>query len=122
MSQAALGRGMGVSAAAVSKLEHAEIGGGITIAKLAEVAASLDCTLVYALVPNGSLESIVERQARRVAARRLGYVASTMALEGQAVDADRLADHLDVYVRELIDRGDLWREEGPRVLSNSADG
>ena len=110
MSQAALAGRLGVSGAAVAKLERAEMGGGITLAKLTEVAAALDCTVVYALVPNSSLEETVQRQARRVASARLGYVDSTMALEDQGVSADRRAEYLEVYARDLIARNDIWRE------------
>src|ERR1035441_11050798 len=63
MSQAVLAERLGVSAAAVNKLEHAEVHGGITTAKLAEVAAALDCTLVYALVPRSKLEQAGLTQA-----------------------------------------------------------
>ena len=94
---------------AVAKLERAELGGGITIAKLFEVAGALDCTLVYALVPNTSLEDTVQRQARRVAAERLGYVATTMALEDQDISAERRDEHLESYARDLVAHNDLWR-------------
>ena len=109
MSQASLATRLGISGAAVAKLEGAELDGGITLAKLAEVAATLDCTLVYALVPHSSLEETVQRQARMVASAQLGYVANTMALEGQGVAADRQADYLEVYARDLIARNEIWR-------------
>lgn len=109
MSQIALADKLGVSGAAVAKLERAETGGGITLTKLAEVASALDCTVVYALVPNSSLEDTVQRQARRVASERLGYVDSTMVLEDQDLSADRRADYLEVYSRDLIARNDIWR-------------
>jgi len=109
MSQASLASRLAISGAAVAKLEGAELDGGITLAKLTEVAAALDCTLVYAIVPNSSLEDTVQRQARSVAAARLGYVANTMALEDQRVAADRQADYLEVYSRDLIARNEIWR-------------
>lgn len=111
MSQAVLAKRLGISSAAVNKLEHAELDGGITIAKLAQVAAALDCSLVYALVPNTSLEGTVGAQARKRAARLLGYASRTMALEAQDVAADRQKEALDRYARDLIDSGWLWREE-----------
>ena len=43
MSQAVLAERLGVSSAAVNKLEHAELHGGITTGKLAEGASGLDC-------------------------------------------------------------------------------
>jgi len=109
MSQAALGRRLGISGAAVAKLERAETGGGITLAKLAEVAAGLDCTVVYALVPRSSLEETVQRQARQVASERLGYVDDTMTLEDQDVSAGGRAEYLEVYARDLIARNDIWQ-------------
>jgi predicted DNA-binding mobile mystery protein A len=111
MSQAVLAKRLGVSGAAVNKLEHAEVEGGITVAKLAQVAAALDCTLAYALVPNSSLQDTVDAQARQRAARLLGYASRTMALEAQDVAEDRQRDALERYARELIGSGRLWRDE-----------
>ena len=109
MSQAVLAGRLGVSPAAVNKLERAELHGGITTAKLAEVASALDCTLVYALVPNSTLERTVRTQARTVAARLLGYAARTMALEAQDIDEDRQSEAVERHAQQLITSGNLWR-------------
>lgn len=109
MSQAALARKLGVTGAAVAKLERAETSGGITLSKLSEVASALDCTLVYALVPKSSLEETVQRQARLVASERLKYVSHTMALEDQGLSADEREDYLEVHARDLIARNEIWR-------------
>ena len=109
MSQAVLAERLGVSAAAVHKLEHAEIRGGITTGKLAEVAAALDCTLVYALVPRSTLEQTVSTQARTVATEVLGYAAQTMALEAQGIEEDRQSEALDRYAGRLVAQGTIWR-------------
>jgi len=110
MSQAALAHRLGVTSAAVGQLERAEVVGGVTLAKLSEVAAALECTLVYALVPNTTLEDTVQRQAHRVAKEQLGYVGTTMALEDQAVsDRDRDA-YLEDLAQTLVERNNqLWR-------------
>ena len=76
---------------------------------LAEVATALDCTLVYALVPNSTLEQTVMAQARKVAAEMLGYVARTMALEAQQIDSDRQHAAIDRYARQLTASGKVWR-------------
>lgn len=115
MSQAVLAKRLGVSAAAASKLERAERHGGITVSKLAEVAAALDCTLVYALVPNSTLEQAVMGQARKVATEMLGYVATTMALEAQGIEDDRQREAVDRYARQLTASGKVWRA-GPDGL------
>ncbi|MBI4318356.1 MAG: mobile mystery protein A [Chloroflexi bacterium] len=109
MSQESLGRLRGISGEAIAKLEKAELSGGITIAKLAEVAGALDCSVMYALLPNASLEDTVKRQARKVAARQLGYAATTMALEDQGIDAERQAEQLEIRSDAIISRNDQWR-------------
>lgn len=117
MSQAVLAERLGISSAAVNKLERAELHGGITTGKLAEVAGALDCTLVYALVPNSTLERTVRTQARTVAARLLGYATRTMALEAQDIDEDRQSEAVERYTDQLVASGDLWgaaRSRSPR--------
>jgi predicted DNA-binding mobile mystery protein A len=109
MSQAVLARRLGVSSDAVSKLERAELRGGITTDKLAEVARALDCTLVYALVPNSTLEQTVKTQARAQAMELLGYASRTMALEGQGIDEDRQREAVERYAQQLVVSGTLWR-------------
>jgi predicted DNA-binding mobile mystery protein A len=111
MTQRDLAARLGVSDVAVHKLERSERDGRISLAKLAELAAAMDCTVVYALVPNSSLEDTVQRQARRVAAARLGYVADTMSLEDQSVSPDRRAGYAEAYAQELIAANDIWRRD-----------
>jgi predicted DNA-binding mobile mystery protein A len=112
MSQAALARRLGVTPAAVGQLERAEVAGGVTLAKLGEVAAALECTLVYALVPNTTLEDAVQRQAYRVAREQLGYVGTTMALEDQGVSDEGRDAYLEDLAQSLVDRNhQLWRAE-----------
>ena len=118
MSQAALGTRLGITHAAVGQLEQAEAAGGITLAKLRHVAEALDCTLVYALVPNSSLEDTLLREAHRVAEERLGYVESTMALENQAIDTERQAGQREAIARDLIATGTVWTAAGGRRSSS----
>ncbi len=108
MSQRALAQRLGVAPSSAAGLERSEQDGGITVGKLAEVARVLDCTLVYALVPNTSLEETVQSQARRVAAETLGYVGTTMELEDQGVDPDRLADQLESESQRVITANRQW--------------
>jgi hypothetical protein len=90
-------------------LEHAERDGRITITKLSQVAAALDCTLLYALVPNTSLMQTVERQATQVMDRQLGYVIATMTLEDQAVTTRQQDPIRADQIQAAVGRGDLWR-------------
>jgi predicted DNA-binding mobile mystery protein A len=119
MSQAVLAKRLQVSSAAVAKLERAETTGGITLGKLDDVARALDCSIFYAFVPHSTLESTVERQARRIALSRLGYVATTMALEEQDIPAEERADYLERYIRDLIARNDIWHESASEKVPSA---
>lgn len=108
MSQEALASRLDVTKANVAKLEGSELSETISIGKLAEVARAMDCQLVYALVPNVSLEHTVQQQAERVAVTTLGYVATTMGLEAQAVEPDRRTEQLASQARKVIDDNRQW--------------
>jgi predicted DNA-binding mobile mystery protein A len=108
MSQRAMAERMGIAPSSAAKLERSELEGGISIGKLAEVARALDCTLVYALVPNTTLDETVRRQAKQVASQTLGYVGQTMALEAQDVEPDRLADGLESEAQRVIAENRQW--------------
>lgn len=115
MSQSVLGDRLGTSPGAVSQLEHAELDGRVTIAKLREAASALNCTLVYSFVPNTPLEEIVKRQALRIATEQLAYVSETMSLEDQSISPDRQPDLLESHANELITKGAIWqRPKGRR--------
>lgn len=119
MSLDVLANRMHVSKAAAAQLERAELEGGITLRKLSQVAAQLECTLVYALVPDSPLEEIAQRQARKVAARELGYVAQTMRLEAQDVAEDQLTEALEAHARSIIESGRLWRGESAHSIPHA---
>lgn len=108
MSQEALAARLDVTKANVAKLEGSELGETISIGKLSEVARAMDCQLMYALVPNTSLDHTVVSQAERVALTTLEYVAATMDLEDQAIESDRRAEQLGAQARKVIDDNRQW--------------
>lgn len=94
----------------VEALERSEAAGSIQLKTLRRAAEALDCTLVYALVPNSSLEESVRQRARKFAIRDLQRVAHTMKLEAQDTgDADMEA-RIEAHVRNSIRERDLWNE------------
>ena len=68
------------------------------------MAEALDCTLVYALVPNKPLEATVRDRARAFARRRRGPVEHSMLLEDQKVKGKDAEARLDEIVRETNPR------------------
>src|SRR5258707_11364853 len=95
MSSAQFARRLGVRQPSVVALEQSEAKGTIELATLRRAAAALDCTLVYALVPNKPLETMVRDRARAFARRRLEPVEHSMLLENQRVTAKHSKPQLD---------------------------
>ncbi len=110
MSAADLAARMGISGASVRSLEEKETTGGIRLSSLRRAAQAMDCTLVYAFVPNESLSHTVEQQARRVLEQQMGRLRQTMALEDQAGElSSSLAEE---QLHAIIDSGSLWSRGG----------
>jgi predicted DNA-binding mobile mystery protein A len=110
MPRAELARRLGVSGQAVANLEGSEADGSIRLDSLRRAAEALDCKLVYALVPNASLDEIVDRRAHEIARRQVGRVQHTMLLEDQRggdEDVERLIDELAEQAKQSPA---LWRE------------
>lgn len=77
ISSTQLARLVGVSQPAIVKLEKGERDGTVALNTLSKVAEALDCKLVYALVPNSSLDDILLARARVVAASVMEKLAQT---------------------------------------------
>src|SRR6202789_2452723 len=106
MSTAQLAKRLGIRQPSLVALEQSEAKGTIELATLRRVAEALDCTLVYALVPNKPLETTIRDRARAFARRRRGPVEHSMLLEDQKVKARAkdIEDRLDEIVRETNPR------------------
>ena len=91
-------------------LEKSEATGAIQLKTLRRAAEALDCTLVYALVPNDSLSAMVDARVRKLAMHDLGRVAHTMKFEAQGTDDDDLEARVAAYIRDVLKERDLWRE------------
>jgi predicted DNA-binding mobile mystery protein A len=92
----------------VDALEQSEASGSIQLRTLRRAAEALDCTLVYALVPNDSLENSVRARARKIALRDLGRVAHTMKLEAQGTADGATDERIHAYIRDNLKERDLW--------------
>src|ERR1700723_3187710 len=104
MSTAQLARRLKIKKPSLVQLEQSEAKGTIELRTLRRVAAALDCTLVYALVPNKPLETTIRARARAFAQKSRGPVEHTMMLEDQKVPAKNVEARLDEIVRETNPR------------------
>lgn len=107
MTAEQLARRLGIKQPTVHALEQSEIKSSIELATLRRVAAALDCTLVYAFVPNQPLEETVRARARSFARRRLAPVEHSMLLEDQAVQGSGEESRIDEVLLETSP-GKLW--------------
>ena len=112
MTAADLAARMGVTGPAVRSLENKEMDGGVRLSSLRRVAEAMDCTLVYAFIPNSSLQQTVERQAGRILEEQMTRVRQTMALEAQ--EREPLPSSVRTRLEALIDSGRLWSERSAK--------
>lgn len=110
MSGVQYARRLRVRPPSVAALEASEESGAIQLKTLRRAAEALDCTLVYALVPNDSLEGSVRARARKIALRDLGRVAHTMKLEAQETPDGATDERLEAYIRDEVKERDIWDE------------
>jgi predicted DNA-binding mobile mystery protein A len=107
MSSAQLGHRLGIKQPSVVAMEQSEMRASIELATLRRVAEAMNCTLVYALIPNEPLEKIVRDRSLAVARARLEAVDQSMLLENQKTDEKNFGIQLEELVRELNPRR-LW--------------
>ena len=102
MTSAQLAARLKVSQPRIVEMEKAEQRGAITLATLERAAEALGCTLVYALVPNGSLDDLVRERARKVASGRIARIDHSMRLEDQGVSAETLEAERERLAEDLL--------------------
>ena len=110
MTRTQLAARLRISPQALSDLEKNEARRTITLATLERAARSLDCQLVYAIVPRQSLESMASQRAEMVAKQQLSSTAHSMALEAQSVEPDDEHEQIKRLARKLLEqpRSRLW--------------
>lgn len=102
MSAKQLGKRVGMSQAGIAQIEKSEAEGKATLATMNKIAAALDCTFVYALAPNSTLRNFAERQARKVAARRVRGASHSMSLESQTVANEQTEFQIKMLMDEIL--------------------
>lgn len=113
MSGAQLARRMGVTRALVSNTEKAELEGCVTLKAMQNMAESMNCRFVYAIVPEQEIEEIVRKRALQKARAEVKAASIHMALEEQALSKDKLEEQIQSLAKEMMDKAnsDLWNDE-----------
>ncbi len=111
MSLNDVARRAGVTGPAVAQAERSERDGTIRLETLRRFAEAMGCRVVYAVVPEATLQETVRERARELARAELERVTRTMSLESQdVVIGDERVDEL---ARRLLERAGLWRDPVP---------
>jgi predicted DNA-binding mobile mystery protein A len=110
MSGSQLASRLNVRPQTVDAMEKSEANSSVQLNTLMRAANALDCTLVYALVPNTTLEDTVKRRARKIAIRDLQRVDHTMKLEAQETSDADMETRIHAYIRSSVKDRDLWNE------------
>lgn len=112
MTTAQLAKRLGIKQPSVVELEQSEARGSIELATLRRVAAALDCTVVYALVPNQPLQTMVHKRAELFDRKRRAPIEHSMLLEDQAVPPAAAAD----AAAEAARIEEIVRDTNPRLF------
>jgi predicted DNA-binding mobile mystery protein A len=110
MTTAQLAKRLKMKQPSLVEIEQSEAKGAIQLRTLRRVAEALDCTLVYALVPNKPLETMVRDRARKVARRRMEPIEHSMRLEDQGLSPTDVEARIDTYMRD-VDLSKLWDDK-----------
>lgn len=108
MSAVQLGKRLDVKPQSVADIELSETRGTIQLKTLRRFAEALDCTLVYALVPNSSLDDTVQKRARAMAREELARIGHSMDLEAQGLSEAEREAQIETYIRDHLEERDLW--------------
>jgi predicted DNA-binding mobile mystery protein A len=108
MTQAELAARAKIPQSHVVKIESGD--GDIQISTLKKVFEALSCDFFICPKPHKPLTEILRGRARDVALKRLKQTTGTMALEGQAPEADLLRQLLEKKTDEILNdpREKLW--------------
>lgn len=113
MSTRQLAARMGASPSRVPAIEKAEAAGATTIKTLREAAAAMNCTFVYAFVPNQPLDDILRQRAAEKAGHVLARLDHTMRLENQALLRSDLDDERRRVIEQILTGSarSLWEDD-----------
>lgn len=106
MTAADLAHRLGVSGASVRSMEESELSHGIRLSSLERAAAAMDCTLVYAFIPNHGLERTVQAQEEAVLGELTARGLHTMTLEDQEVG--ETLDDADRQIWQVMEGRSIW--------------
>jgi predicted DNA-binding mobile mystery protein A len=110
MTGSQLAKRLKVTKARISRAEHDEPLGQVTLKSMQAMAEAMGCRFVYAIVPDKPVEQILKQRALVKAREKVKAASVQMALEGQALDEEQLAYEIERVAVEMVAErpADLW--------------
>src|SRR5690606_40111933 len=108
-----LSKKMNVSEPLIAKMEKNEVEGAITLKSIRRISEAMNCKFVYAIIPNESLENIINQQIEKVVAKMINEVDQTMKLEAQGTSNKTLENEQKRLKFELKEnlKSKIWDYE-----------
>lgn len=110
---------MEVTQTRVSQIERAEVAESIQLSTLRRAAEALNCRLVYALVPEVSLEDMVMRQAFLKAKEDLVDVVFGDSRDAPELVEETMSEQQEELALNWGDRRGLWAKAGSQLAANA---
>jgi transcriptional regulator with XRE-family HTH domain len=110
MSQKVLARRAGMPQSTISRIENGQR--DLALSTLNKILCALSCDLVISPLLQGSIDQIRQKQARKLAEKRIAYLKGTMSLEEQQPDS-RFIEELLIQEEARLLHGSnekLWEE------------
>jgi predicted DNA-binding mobile mystery protein A len=113
MTTAQLGERMKVAASNITILENREITKTTSLETMERAAKAMGYKFIYALIPDTTLEEVVQIQARKSARALIQEIHHHMKLEKQRVNAEIEKEQIQDLADEILTKMDsrLWRKE-----------
>lgn len=114
MGRAQLSRKMGISPQAIENAEKSEIADTISLKTLRNMATSLNCRLIYIIIPEEPLQKMVEKKIEEKAVAIAKSINHSMKLEDQGTSTEELCEQIKDIVKELKGRKNIsiiWEDD-----------
>ena len=111
MTRDQLGNKLDLTKGAIQKIEEREATGQITINKLKDVGNALNMKFIYGFIPkNGTIESLINLKAEKLARKIVLRTNQNMKLEDQGISEDKIEHSINDLANEIKRemRKSLW--------------
>lgn len=110
MSLAQLSKKLGRNRSSIARMEEREASGSITIKTMEEVGRAMGMKFIYGYVPiDGSIDNLIEKEARNLATEIVMRTSGSMKLEDQENSPERIRKAIEERTKEIM-------EEMPKKL------